>query len=282
MHRIANPFSPVRLHRAAPPPDTLAAPARIEHLRQRLRATSVPHLRTSSACSGCGRRPAPRTVDAGRLRVSCPRSCRRAPLRWSSGPVWRACARHPPRTVRRGCSSNRRRAVRRACCCRGRPVRLDAGRLCRRLRLLPDRPRRAAASVGKRRDRRAGRARARAGGRSQGRVHGHGRAGAQPRQRGVGDRTSGRSAGIGHKNSIRVSTVGNRVFEQLAPPRSQACAGLVAALGQGRSARGVAAARARTGAGRTLSPRRILPRATGHPIQFQWTLIEGVNDGDDD
>jgi 23S rRNA (adenine2503-C2)-methyltransferase len=28
--------------------------------------------------------------------------------------------------------------------------------------------------------------------------------------------------------------------------------------------------------------RRRLCRATGYPIQYQWTLLEGVNDGDDE
>jgi 23S rRNA (adenine2503-C2)-methyltransferase len=28
--------------------------------------------------------------------------------------------------------------------------------------------------------------------------------------------------------------------------------------------------------------RRAYARATGHPIQYQWTLLDGVNDGDDE
>jgi 23S rRNA (adenine2503-C2)-methyltransferase len=43
-----------------------------------------------------------------------------------------------------------------------------------------------------------------------------------------------------------------------------------------------AAARAAHHAGRAGGRGERYARATGYPIQFQWTLIEGVNDGDDE
>ena len=92
----------------------------------------------------------------------------------------------------------------------------------------------------------------------------------------------GTAGGIGHK-SLVLSTVGDvRVFEQL--PRQRVKPALALSLHTTK-----AELRAR------LLPRapRIDPadlveagetyaRATGYPIQYQWTLIEGVNDGDDE
>ncbi len=67
----------------------------------------------------------------------------------------------------------------------------------------------------------------------------------------------GTGGGIAHKNLV-FSTVGDpRVFEALPQQRVKPALALVDA--------GEAYA-----------------RATGHPIQYQWTLIEGVNDGDDE
>jgi 23S rRNA (adenine2503-C2)-methyltransferase len=88
--------------------------------------------------------------------------------------------------------------------------------------------------------------------------------------------------GIGHKNLV-FSTVGDRrVFERL--PQAAVKPALALSLHSTR-----AALRAE------LMPRapRIDPaelvdladryaRATGYPIQYQWTLLEGVNDGDDE
>jgi 23S rRNA (adenine2503-C2)-methyltransferase len=92
----------------------------------------------------------------------------------------------------------------------------------------------------------------------------------------------GTEGGIGHKNLV-FSTVGDRrVFERL--PREAVRPALALSLHSTD-----AALRAR------LLPRapRIEPaelielgeayaRATGYPIQYQWTLLEGVNDGDDE
>jgi 23S rRNA (adenine2503-C2)-methyltransferase len=92
----------------------------------------------------------------------------------------------------------------------------------------------------------------------------------------------GTEGAIGHKNLV-FSTVGDlRVFERL--PRAAVKPALALSLHSTR-----AALRAQ------LLPRapRIDPadlvelgehyaRATGYPIQYQWTLLEGVNDGDEE
>jgi 23S rRNA (adenine2503-C2)-methyltransferase len=88
--------------------------------------------------------------------------------------------------------------------------------------------------------------------------------------------------GIGHK-SLVFSTVGDaRVFERLP-------------LGPVRPALALSLHTTRADLRRTLLPKapRIDPadlveageryaRATGYPIQYQWTLLEGINDGDDE
>jgi 23S rRNA (adenine2503-C2)-methyltransferase len=92
----------------------------------------------------------------------------------------------------------------------------------------------------------------------------------------------GTAGGIGHKNLV-FSTVGDhRVFERL--PQGRVKPALALSLHTTR-----AELRAE------LLPRapRIAPdelvaladqycRATGYPIQYQWTLLAGVNDGDDE
>jgi 23S rRNA (adenine2503-C2)-methyltransferase len=92
----------------------------------------------------------------------------------------------------------------------------------------------------------------------------------------------GTSGGIGHKNLV-FSTVGDRrVFERLP-------------LGTVKPALALSLHSTRADLRAELLPRapRIDPaelvelgeryaRATGYPIQYQWTLLEGVNDGDDE
>lgn len=94
--------------------------------------------------------------------------------------------------------------------------------------------------------------------------------------------TLGTAGGIGHKNLV-VSTVGDlRVFERLP-------------AGPVRPALALSLHTTRPGLRAQLLPRapRIDPaelvalgeayaRASGHPIQYQWTLLAGVNDGDDE
>ncbi len=95
----------------------------------------------------------------------------------------------------------------------------------------------------------------------------------------------GTAGGIGHKQLV-LSTVGDvRVFERLA------------ALGPGevKPALALSLHSTRPALREQLLPRapRITPaelvaagevyaRASGYPIQYQWTLIDGVNDGDDE
>ena len=92
----------------------------------------------------------------------------------------------------------------------------------------------------------------------------------------------GTAGGIGHKNLV-FSTVGDpRVFERL--PQGPVKPALALSLHTTRDA-----------LRRELLPRapRITPdelvdlgeryaRATGYPIQYQWTLLDGINDGDDE
>lgn len=92
----------------------------------------------------------------------------------------------------------------------------------------------------------------------------------------------GREGGIGHKNLV-FSTVGDRrVFERL--PLGSVKPALALSLHSTNAARRA-----------ELLPRapRIEPdelvelgeryaRTTGHPIQYQWTLLKGVNDGPDE
>src|SRR5512139_1110663 len=92
----------------------------------------------------------------------------------------------------------------------------------------------------------------------------------------------GGDGGVGHKNLV-FSTVGDeRVFERL--PRGRVKPALALSLHSTFAAKREA-----------LMPRapRIDPqelieraeayaRATGYPIQYQWTLLEGVNDGDEE
>ncbi len=92
----------------------------------------------------------------------------------------------------------------------------------------------------------------------------------------------GTAGGIGHKNLV-FSTVGDRrVFERL--PAGPVKPALALSLHSTKDA-----------LRRELLPRapRLAPdelvdlgeayaRATGYPIQYQWTLLEGINDGDDE
>ena len=92
----------------------------------------------------------------------------------------------------------------------------------------------------------------------------------------------GTAGGIGHK-SLVFSTVGDeRVFERLAQGRVKPALALSL-----HSTRADLRAQLLPRAPR-ISPADLVAqgeryaRATGYPIQYQWTLIEGVNDGDDE
>ncbi|MBI4997952.1 MAG: RNA methyltransferase, partial [Rhodocyclales bacterium] len=92
----------------------------------------------------------------------------------------------------------------------------------------------------------------------------------------------GTAGGIGHKNLV-FSTVGDRrVFERL--PQGRVKPALALSL---HSTRADLRAELLPNAPR-IDPAELVDladaycRATGYPIQYQWNLIEGVNDGDDE
>jgi 23S rRNA (adenine2503-C2)-methyltransferase len=87
---------------------------------------------------------------------------------------------------------------------------------------------------------------------------------------------------IGHKNLV-FSTVGDRrVFERLpqGPVKPALALSLHSTYAQRRAELLPRAAR--------IDPEELVDlgegyaRATGYPIQYQWTLLEGINDGDDE
>jgi 23S rRNA (adenine2503-C2)-methyltransferase len=92
----------------------------------------------------------------------------------------------------------------------------------------------------------------------------------------------GTAGGIGHKQLV-FSTVGDaRVFERL--PAGRVKPALALSLHSTKAAlRAELLPRAAA-----LSPEVLVAageayaRATGYPIQYQWTLLEGINDGDDE
>jgi 23S rRNA (adenine2503-C2)-methyltransferase len=95
----------------------------------------------------------------------------------------------------------------------------------------------------------------------------------------------GREGGIGHKNLV-LSTVGDaRVFERLAAlGAGDVKPALALSLHSTNDARRVALLpRApRIAVTELVAQGERYARASGYPIQVQWTLLEGVNDGDDE
>jgi len=92
----------------------------------------------------------------------------------------------------------------------------------------------------------------------------------------------GTEGNVGHKNLV-LSTVGDaRVFERL--PQGRVRPALALSL---HTTRADLRERLLPRAPR-MSPQELVERgeryarSTGYPIQYQWTLIEGVNDGDDE
>jgi 23S rRNA (adenine2503-C2)-methyltransferase len=92
----------------------------------------------------------------------------------------------------------------------------------------------------------------------------------------------GTHGGIGHKNLV-FSTVGDRrVFERL--PQAKVRPALALSL---HSTQAELRARLLPKAPR-IDPEELVERAeayaraTGYPIQYQWTLLDGINDGDDE
>ena len=92
----------------------------------------------------------------------------------------------------------------------------------------------------------------------------------------------GTGGNIGHKNLV-FSTVGDpRVFERL--PQQRVKPALALSLHTTKAAlRAALLPRApRFDPADLVAAGEHYARATGYPIQYQWTLIEGVNDGDDE
>ena len=92
----------------------------------------------------------------------------------------------------------------------------------------------------------------------------------------------GTGGAIGHKNLV-FSTVGDaRVFERL--PLGRVKPALALSLHTSKAAlRAALLPRApRLDPAELVAAGERYARATGYPIQYQWTLIEGVNDGDDE
>ncbi|NJD88051.1 MAG: RNA methyltransferase [Betaproteobacteria bacterium] len=92
----------------------------------------------------------------------------------------------------------------------------------------------------------------------------------------------GTEGGIGHKNLV-FSTVGDRrVFERL--PRGPVKPALALSLHSTFAARREALMprAARIDPQELVERAEAYARATGYPIQYQWTLLEGVNDGDEE
>jgi 23S rRNA (adenine2503-C2)-methyltransferase len=92
----------------------------------------------------------------------------------------------------------------------------------------------------------------------------------------------GTGGAVGHKNLV-FSTVGDeRVFERL--PQQRVKPALALSLHSTKPAlRAELLPRApRIHPAELVARGEAYARATGYPIQYQWTLIEGVNDGDDE
>jgi 23S rRNA (adenine2503-C2)-methyltransferase len=92
----------------------------------------------------------------------------------------------------------------------------------------------------------------------------------------------GTEGAIGHKNLV-FSTVGDaRVFERL--PQGRVKPALALSLHSTDAAkRAVLLPRApRIAPAELVAEGERYARATGYPIQYQWTLLDGVNDGDDE
>jgi 23S rRNA (adenine2503-C2)-methyltransferase len=92
----------------------------------------------------------------------------------------------------------------------------------------------------------------------------------------------GTAGAIGHKNLV-FSTVGDaRVFERL--PAGRVKPALALSLHSTQAARRAALLphAPRLDPAELVALGERYARATGYPIQYQWTLLEGINDGDDE
>ncbi len=92
----------------------------------------------------------------------------------------------------------------------------------------------------------------------------------------------GTAGGIGHKDLV-FSTVGDaRVFERLAEGRVKPALALSLHSTQDERRAALLPRAPRFAPAELVEAGERYARATGHPLQLQWTLLEGVNDGDDE
>ena len=92
----------------------------------------------------------------------------------------------------------------------------------------------------------------------------------------------GTGGGIGHKNLV-FSTVGDpRVFEALPQQRVKPALALSLHTTFADKRAELLPRAPRFDPEDLVAAGEVYARATGHPIQYQWTLIAGVNDGDDE
>lgn len=92
----------------------------------------------------------------------------------------------------------------------------------------------------------------------------------------------GTGGGIGHKNLV-FSTVGDpRVFEALPLQRVKPALALSLHTSDADKRAELLPRAPRFAPEDLVAAGEVYARATGHPIQYQWTLIAGVNDGDDE
>lgn len=92
----------------------------------------------------------------------------------------------------------------------------------------------------------------------------------------------GTAGNIGHKNLV-FSTVGDpRVFERLPAGRVKPALALSLHTTKPALREQLLPRAPRMTPGELVEAGEAYARATGYPIQYQWTLLEGVNDGDDE
>jgi 23S rRNA (adenine2503-C2)-methyltransferase len=92
----------------------------------------------------------------------------------------------------------------------------------------------------------------------------------------------GTGGAIGHKNLV-FSTVGDpRVFERLPQQRVKPALALSLHTSKADLRAQLLPRAPRFDPAELVAAGEVYAQATGYPIQYQWTLIEGVNDGDDE
>ena len=92
----------------------------------------------------------------------------------------------------------------------------------------------------------------------------------------------GTGGAIGHKNLV-FSTVGDpRVFERLPQQRVKPALALSLHTSKAELRAQLLPRAPRFDPADLVAAGEVYAQATGYPIQYQWTLIEGVNDGDDE